>query len=128
MRLSNVVLIGVTVGFIGAMQPALADGSLDGKAFIGQLISKSEQSAETDTFEFTQGKFHSAACDKYGFSSAAYTARPSGDRVHFQAMTRSADSTMTWTGTVEGDYVSGTAVLTENGKTTDYAFAGDLKK
>jgi hypothetical protein len=74
------------------------------------------------------GTFHSTACDKYGFSSAAYTTRPSGNTVHFQAVTRSADSTITWTGTVEGDHVRGTAILKENGKTTDYVFAGDLKK
>jgi hypothetical protein len=128
MKLSNVVLIGVAVGFLGAIQAVFANGALDGKAFIGQLISKSEQSAEADTFEFMHGKFHSVACDKYGFNSAAYTARPSGNTVHFQAVTGSADSTMTWTGTVEGDHVSGTAVLEENGKTTDYAFAGDLQK
>ena len=129
MKLRSVVLMSAVLVVAAMVQPSFAGGgALDGKTFSGQMTPKGEKKGDADDFEFKDGKFHSTACDKYGFDSAAYTAKADGKATHFDAVTRSGDSTITWKGEVKGDHVSGTAVMSEKGKTKDYLFAGDLKK
>ncbi|MFA5941938.1 MAG: hypothetical protein WC809_21520 [Sinimarinibacterium sp.] len=127
MKLRIVALLGAIAAAAALSSPAFA-GSLDGQIFTGQMTPKGETKGDPDDFEFKDGKFHSTACDKYGFDSSAYTATESGKSVLFAATTHSGESTITWKGEAAGGRVSGTAVLSEKGKTTEYVFAGDLKK
>ena len=122
------VVLSVALAAIAAASPSYAAGVLDGKTFSGEMTPKGEKKGDADNFEFKDGSFHSTACDKYGFDTATYSATSSGKATSFEATTHSGDSTITWKGKVKGDHVSGTAVLNEKGKATDYVFAGDLKK
>lgn len=52
--------------------PALASGTLDGKRFDGVFMERGKTSGDADTLTFRDGRFRSSACDKYGYSDAAY--------------------------------------------------------
>lgn len=127
MKLRMVALLGTMVVAAALSTPSFA-GVLDDKTFSGQMTPKGEAKGDADDFEFKDGKFHSTACDRYGFDSSTYTATESGKSVLFEATTHSGESTITWKGEANGGRVSGTAVLNDKGKTTEYVFAGDLQK
>ena len=86
--------------------------SLDGQRFVGDLGEKGKAADErNDMISFANGQFHSAACDKWNFSKAKYTATRAGDAIAFEAETVSdSDGRMVWRGTVKGDELEGTFV------------------
>jgi hypothetical protein len=47
---------------------------LDGKTFQGEIKDKGKAHGDKDTFVFADGRFHSTACDAYGYDAATYTA------------------------------------------------------
>ena len=59
--------------------PALASGALDGKRFDGVFMERGKTSGDADTLTFRDGRFRSSACDKYGYSDAAYKTSTQGD-------------------------------------------------
>jgi len=85
---------------------------LDGQKFVGDLGEKGKAADErNDMISFANGQFHSAACDKWNFSKAKYTATKAGDAIAFEAETVSdSDGRMVWRGTVKGDELEGTFV------------------
>ena len=86
-----------------------APGPLDGKVFIGEAGEKGKAADEkNDIISFADGKFHSSACDQYGYNKAEYTARTEGDATVFEVVTTSdKDGKLKWSGTLKGGALEG---------------------
>jgi len=96
-----------------AMLPAAwAGGALDGKVFVGEAGEKGKAADEkNDVITFADGKFHSSACDQWGFGKGDYTARVDGDATHFEVTTTSdKEGQLVWKGTLKGNALEGTFV------------------
>jgi hypothetical protein len=97
--------------------PALASGALDGKRFDGVFMERGKTSGDADTLTFRDGRFRSSACDKYGYSDAAYKASTQGDTTVFEAETESAKyGKLLWKGTVRGEKLDATVMSIRSGK------------
>jgi hypothetical protein len=114
---------------IGAF-PLAAAGPLDGKTFSVQMGKKGKASSKPDDLMFADGTFRSTACDAYGFTAAPYEGKQEGDKSTFTANAKSPkQGTMSWTGTVQGDAVSGEATWSRvRRQPVRYWFKGSLKK
>jgi len=116
-----------------AVTPTVAQetsaGTLDGKTF---TVSVTEQGNEPtpDTLTFTAGTFRSTACDEYGFTAAPYITTESDGTVQFSAAaTSDTEGTITWSGTVSGDAVSGTFLWEKKGQDAiNYTYEGSLSQ
>jgi hypothetical protein len=108
-----------------AVLPARAAGPLDGKSFVGTMTEKGKTKADTDSFQFANGKFHSNGCDPYGFRPSAYKAQKAGDDWTFTSESTSPkEGTMAWKGTVAGDTISGEVAWTKPGQQPiEYTFS-----
>ena len=109
---------------------AFAAGVLDGKTFTGKIgdANKPPSQAQVDDFMFSEGRFKSTLCSTFGYGSGAYTVTEEKGVVKFEAETASdSGGKMTWSGTVTGDRVQGTAKTVENGQTSESRFTGMLK-
>src|SRR5262245_9444232 len=69
---------------------AMHAGALDGKVYSVELGEKNKSKGDPDNLEFMAGKFHSTACDAYGFGSAAYSTNASSGGTSFMTETRNA--------------------------------------
>ena len=96
---------------------SMSKGLLDGKEFVG-TAGPVDSTGSKETITFMHGKFHSVACDAYGFTPAPYTATANSDgSISFSATCTSPKmGKMEWTGTVTGDNLDATAVNTMEGK------------
>lgn len=84
-------------------------GTLDGKSFVGEFGQKGKKTEGKDELIFKDGKFHSKACDPYGFGDGVYTATVGGDTTTFETETESAkEGKIKWMGIVKGDTLDGT--------------------
>lgn len=97
---------------------ALADGAaLDGKRFDGVFLQRGKTSGDADKLTFSGGRFRSRACDRDGYSDAAYRASPVGDGIAFEAETVSPKyGKLLWKGVVRGDKLDATATMVQDGK------------
>jgi hypothetical protein len=96
---------------------AAKGGALDGKSFATLLGDKGKAGTEGEVLTFKDGKFHSKACDGFGFGDGAYTASSAAGVTTFDADTASAkEGKMHWHGTVRGDRVEGTYLWTKAGQ------------
>lgn len=87
---------------------AVAAGPLDGKVFVGEAGEKGKPADEKDVITFADGRFHSSACDQYGFNKAEYTARTEGNATVFEVETVSdKEGRMKWTGTLKDGVLEG---------------------
>jgi len=102
--------------------------ALDGKTFAGTLTMKGDK-PDSDNFVFKNGKFRSTACDQYGYGEGDYRLSQNKDAWKFTALTSNKEGNkMTWTGTVNGNSVKGTAVmLSKAGDMKNFSFEGTLK-
>lgn len=98
--------------------PAVAQGAnLDGRRFDGVFIERGKTSGDADTLTFQGGRFRSSACDRYGYSDAAYQASAAGDAIAFEAETTSPKyGKLRWRGVVRGDKLDATATSLREGK------------
>lgn len=89
-----------------------APGPLDGKVFVGEAGEKGKPADEkNDVITFADGKFHSSACDQWGFNKAEYTAKTEGDATVFEATTVSEkEGQMKWKGTLKDGKLEGSFV------------------
>jgi hypothetical protein len=128
-----------TMGVTLAALPlaALSASPLDGTAFIVEWGPTGQPADEKDDLlTFHDGRFHSAACDKYGFGKGVYQATPQGGAVVFTAATVSEKhGRLVWTGRIEGSTIEGTIVqhrkpwlLNPNPEPRDLWFRGRLRK
>jgi hypothetical protein len=93
---------------------ALAQASLlEGHAFVADAGLKGKPADEKgDVLTFSAGKFHSSACDQYGYDKGDYKAAKVGDAVEFEAVTLSEKyGRNVWKGTVRGGEIEGTFVF-----------------
>jgi len=89
---------------------------LDGWSFHGKMVSPEGHvvSAE-EKLVFSNGRFASEACRKFGFRDAPYWVRVEGDTIHFLAETASEENgTMRWVGTVTDGKVNASLVWTKH--------------
>ena len=123
-----VMVLALTVCWSGIPLRA-HEGTLDGKTFVGQVGKKGKRSGDKDQFVFTGGTFRSTACDAYGFGPAEYIATVNGDAITFEANAVSVkEGTMKWSGTIQGERVTGTTRWSKPGKKpAEYWFNGKLK-
>jgi hypothetical protein len=110
--------------------------ALDGKVFVADAGEKGRAADEkNDVITFAGGKFHSSACDQYGFGKGDYRANASGDAVVFETETQSEkDGRLVWKGTVRGSDIEGTFVhyrkgwmLNPNPEPVEHWFKGRVK-
>jgi len=108
--LSKVIVVGLALTILALsaakrLEAASApSGLLDGKKFVGKTGEKGKKVHHEDVLSFSDGKFTSSGCFKYGFKDGPYTATVEGDSIHFQAETISpTHGKMVWKGTMKGD-------------------------
>ena len=90
---------------------------LDGRSFTGVFLERGKTSGDADTLTFKDGKFRSSACDKYGYSDAAYKATTVGDTMRFETETQSAKyGRLQWSGAVRGGKLDATVMMVRDGK------------
>ena len=101
-----------------ASAPANAGTSaLDGRNFDGVVLERGKTSGDADTLIFSDGRFRSTACDKYGYADGPYTASVSGDAIAFEAETESPKyGKLLWKGVVRGHKLDGTLTMVRDGK------------
>jgi hypothetical protein len=95
---------------LAGSMPSVAAGALDGKVFVGEAGEKGKAADEkNDVITFTDGKFHSSACDQWGFNSAEYKTRIEGDATVFEVETTSdKEGRLKWSGTMKNGVLEGT--------------------
>jgi hypothetical protein len=115
--MKTIVMAMVVAGALATGGVAAAKGgALDGKSYAATVGEKGKP-GDVETLTFKDGKFHSKACDAYGFGDGSYVATTAGGATTFEAETTSAkEGKMHWRGTVKGDTVSGTYVWTKAGQ------------
>jgi len=112
-RILQVVVQAAAALSLCAMAGSLAWAApLDGKVFVGEAGEKGKPADEkNDVITFADGKFHSSACDQYGFNTAEYSVKPDGDAMVFEAETVSEkEGRMKWKGTLKNGVMEGTFV------------------
>jgi hypothetical protein len=93
--------------------------TLDGRSFHGVVLEAGKTEGDADTLVFTDGRFRSTACDRYGYGDSAYTVRRDGDRIHFEAETESPRwGCLRWHGTITGGRLDGTLTMVRGGAPT----------
>ena len=121
------------------VMPAAAlaqSATLDGRAFVAEAGEKGKEADEKgDVITFQGGRFHSSACDQFGYGKGAYRAVAAGDAITFETETASEkDGRLVWKGTVRGDAIEGTFVhyrkgwlLNPNPEPVEHWFKGRVK-
>ena len=111
--------------------PAFAQtNALDGRSFEGVFIERGKTSGDADTLVFKEGRFRSVACDRYGYSDAAYKTASLGDSTRFEAQTESAKyRKLVWSGVVRNGKLDATATMVRDGKSNieNWVVAGEKK-
>jgi hypothetical protein len=95
-------------------------GMLDDKTYQVTMVAAGHGSdTDTDTLEFAGGRFHSTACDPYGFGSGTYTTTKVDGGWDFHATcVNGSGGTNAWHGSVRGDTIEGGFVCTQPGSPT----------
>lgn len=124
-RIAGLLLLFAALAFAGS-----SSHLLDGKTFVGESGEKGKEQKEKDNLVFEKGKFHSTACDQYGFTPASYTAKKEGDTITFEADAASPkEGKIHWKGTVTGDDVDASLVWTKEGQAPiEYWYKGSVQK
>lgn len=119
MNLTNHALALATLGAVlAASAPAPAQsGTLDGKIFEGVFLEKGKTRGDADTLTFKDGRFHSSACDRYGYTDAPYQAQADGAAIRFETETQSPKyGVLRWSGYIHGDKLDATVLMVRDGK------------
>lgn len=91
-----------------AAQSRNGAGPLDGREFAIEIGERDRPATQRETVEFAGGRFHSRACDEYGFGTGEYTSRAVDGGIEFHAVCTSATSGRNeWHGTVRADSIQG---------------------
>ena len=103
---------------LAALVPTLAAAeSLDGRRFEGVFLERGKTSGDADTLIFKDGRFHSIACDQYGYGDAPYKTVAAGDTVRFEAETVSPKyGKLFWNGAIRGNKLEATVMMERKGK------------
>jgi len=111
------------------------DKELDKKVFLIDLTEtgKKKGKAEQDELSFSNNKFKSKVMAEDKFAADIYTVTvdsSSGEKVvSFESTLKNEGEELLWNGTIKGEEIEGTAVLSKKGKTKkEYEFSGNLKQ
>src|SRR5688572_5284281 len=116
MRLTSLLGLFAIAASVVPSAPALAS-NLDGRSFQGVFLERGKTSGDADTIIFKDGRFRSTACDRYGYSDAAYKVTTAGDSTRFEVETESAKyGKLLWSGTVRGNKLDATVMMVQKGK------------
>jgi len=130
--MKGILRIAIAAAVVFGLVPSrlASAGSLDGKSFAGETGEKGKTKGDKDTLVFTEGRFRSSACDRYGFGDAPYAVRQDGGKTVVTAETTSKkEGTMTWTLTVDGDALTGVTMWKKGTKAPkEYWVKATLKK
>ncbi len=117
--------------------PKEKDNLLAGKTFTVELTDKNAKKKDkptADEISFKGGKLNSKFMSAENkFPASVYTAQSdsssSGNDISFSAEGKNPDGEeIKWQGTVSGEAIEGTAVISKKGKTKkEYSFSGNLK-
>jgi len=130
----SITLLAAALAF--AIPARAQPTSLDGKAFVAEAGEKGKAADEKgDILSFRDGKFHSSACDQYGYGSGAYRSSQTEGGMAFEAETTSEkDGRLVWKGIVKGGAIEGTFVhhrkgwlLNPNPSPIEHWFKGNAK-
>ena len=95
---------------------AMADG-LEGRSFQGVFLERGKTAGDADTLTFKNGRFHSSACDQYGYSDAPYKTAAAADGMRFEAETQSAKyGKLQWNGVIRGNKLDAVVMMEQKGK------------
>ncbi len=111
-------LVNVGALALTALVPtlAMADG-LEGRSFQGVFLERGKTAGDADTLTFKNGRFHSSACDQYGYSDAPYKTAAAGDGMRFEAETQSAKyGKLQWNGVIRGNKLDAVVMMEQKGK------------
>lgn len=99
----------VALCLLSAGMVLAAPGPLDGKVFLGEAGEKGKPADEkNDVITFADGRFHSSACDQFGFNKAEYTVRTEGDATIFETETVSEkEGRLKWKGVLKAGQLEG---------------------
>ena len=103
---------------------------LDGRTFEGIVVECGKRSGDAETITFKNGRFHSSACQQYGYGEGAYKTSPAQDGLAFEAMTESPQyGQLLWKGVVRGQRLDGTLTMLKDGKPSaeKWVIAGEPK-
>lgn len=113
----RVTLLAVACLALSAGLAGAEPGPLDGRKFEGVFIERGKTSGDADTITFKDGRFRSSACDRYGYSDAAYKSASQGDIITFEVETQSPKyGRLAWKGTVRDGKLAATAIMLREGK------------
>jgi hypothetical protein len=91
-------------------------GALDDRNFEVRMGPVGKELVGKDTLEFAGGRFHSTACDGFGFGTAQYTTKNNNGAIEFSAnCTNESGDTNEWHGTIRGDDIEGRLKWTPKG-------------
>ena len=104
--------------FVTASTPSRSErGALDGQRFEGVFIERGKTRGDADVLTFKDGRFHSSACDRFGYGDAPYKSVANGDTITFEAETESAKyGRLSWAGAVRKGKLDATALMQRPGK------------
>ena len=129
MKLASILGLFAVAAAMVPSTPALANG-LDGRSFNGVFLERGKTSGDADTLIFKDGRFRSTACDRYGYSDAAYRTSKEGDALRFEAETQSPKyGKLVWNGVVRGGKLDATVMMMQPGKEPkeNWVVAGEKK-
>lgn len=115
---TSIILRSGLAGLALSAGLALADpGPLDGKRFEGVFIERGKTSGDADTLTFKDGRFRSSACDRFGYTDAAYRATATSDGIAFEAQTESPKyGRLEWKGIIRNGKLDAVAVMQRPGR------------
>ena len=124
-------ILGLFALAAAVVPPALANANgLDGRSFQGVFIERGKTSGDPDTLTFKDGRFRSSACDRYGYSDAAYKVTMVGDTARFETETQSAKyGKLRWSGSVRDGKLDATVMMVRDGKSPveNWVVAGEKR-
>jgi hypothetical protein len=135
-NLIRFVLFGASLAAMPMAQAQSPAPALDGRAFVAEAGEKGKAADEkADVITFAGGKFHSSACDQYGYNKGDYRAASQAGATTFEAETSSEkDGRLVWKGTIRGNEIEGTFVhyrkgwmLNPNPEPVEHWFKGQAK-
>ena len=113
-----IIFFGATMFTNLSCSNSNAQATLDGKSFTIYIMEGNKPEAESsETLTFSGGMLESDLCFLWGFGKAAYTSKKDGKAIQYDAtMTSSTEGTMHWTGSVEGDKLTGDMIWHKEGQ------------
>jgi hypothetical protein len=135
-KLIRFALLGASLAALPMAQAQSPAATLDGRAFVAEAGEKGKAADEkADVITFAGGKFHSSACDQYGYNKGDYRAASQPGAMTFEAETSSEkDGRLVWKGTIRGNEIEGSFVhyrkgwlLNPNPEPVEHWFKGQAK-